>query len=191
MIAKTHDAFAFASLVTVSAFYPMENMSLLTFIGSIIAADIGAAIPDMDGAGNRLWHMFPAGEKTGKFLRHIFYKHRTLSHSFVGMFLIFKGLEWMLPKLLNGGFVDPTIILWSVVIGIASHLLSDGLTEEGVPLLFPIPINFGIPPIKSWRIKTGHWFENVVVYPSVWIYVVWLIHNNRDIFVKLLKSVTS
>ena len=191
MTAKTHDAFAFASLATVAVFYLPNEISVLTLVCSVIAADIRSAIPDMDGAGNRLWHMLPAGEKTGKVLRHIFYKHRTLTHSFLGMFLIFKGLEWLLPRFLNGGFLDTTVILWAVMIGYASHLISDGLTEEGVPLLFPIPLNFGIPPIRSWRIKTGHWFENVVVYPAVWIYVVWLIHNNRDIFVRLLKSVTT
>jgi len=189
MTSKTHDAFAFASLITVAAYYSPENISLLTLIGSIIAADVGAAIPDMDTAGNRLWHMLPAGEKTGKLLRRVFYKHRTLTHSLIGMYALYKGLEWALPKLLNGTFIDTHLILGSLMVGYASHLLSDSLTEEGIPILFPIPINFGIPPIQSWRIKTGYWFENLVVYPGVWIYVIWFINTNRGIFIDLLGKI--
>ena len=191
MTAKTHDAFAFASLVTFAVFYPPENLNLLTFVGAILAADIGAAIPDMDGAGNRLWHFLPAGEKAGKVLRRVFYKHRTLTHSIVGVYLIYILLEWLLPKFLNPGFIDPKIILWSTMIGFISHLVADGLTEEGVPLLFPIRVSFGMPPIRSWRIKTGKWFENLVVYPSIWIYLIWLIQANQDNLLGILRSVGS
>jgi inner membrane protein len=191
MTAKTHNAFAVASLVTAAVFFPPKELNVLTLAGSLIAANVGALIPDMDGAGNRLWDLFPAGKTSGKVLRRIFYKHRTVTHSLIGMYFIFRGLEWLLPRFLNPEFVDPTIILWSMMIGYASHLLADGLTEEGLLLLFPINITFGVPPIRSWRIKTGKWFENFVIYPAVWIYVIWLIHQTSGEFVRIMRLVGS
>lgn len=189
MTAKTHNAFAVATLVTAAAFFPPDRLNVLTLVGAIIAADIGALIPDMDGAGNRLWDLFPAGKTAGKFLRRVFYKHRTITHSIVGMYIIFKGLEWLLPKFLNPAFVDPNIILWSIMIGYASHLLADSLTEEGLLLLFPLNLTFGFPPIKKWRIKTGKWFENFVVYPAVWMYLFWFVYEKQNIFVKLFNLI--
>jgi inner membrane protein len=189
MTARTHNAFAVATLVTAAVFFPPDHLNVLTLVSSVIAADIGALFPDMDQAGNNLWNVFPAASGFGKVVRRIFYKHRTLTHSLIGMYIIFRGLEWLLPKFLNPAFVDPKIIVWAVMIGYASHLIADSLTEEGVPLLFPINLNMGIPPIKSWRIKTGHWFENFVVFPGVWVYVLWLVYKNKEIFVNVLKGI--
>jgi membrane-bound metal-dependent hydrolase YbcI (DUF457 family) len=189
MTSRTHDAFAFASLVTVAAFYPLPQVNLLTAICAVLACDIGALIPDMDQGGNRLWEMLPQGDKLGRGLRRIFWKHRTLTHSVVGVFGIYKFFEWILPKFLNPQFVNPEIILASIMIGIFSHLISDAFTEEGIPLLFPINYNFGFPPIRSWRIKTGQWFESWVVYPIIWIYVAWFVHSNEGIFLGILRSI--
>jgi membrane-bound metal-dependent hydrolase YbcI (DUF457 family) len=83
MTARTHDASAFASLVTVATLHPPKNLNLMTLVGSIIAADIGSLIPDLDDAGNRLWDLLPAGDRVGKMLRKIFFRHRTLSHSVI------------------------------------------------------------------------------------------------------------
>ncbi len=73
MVAKTHNAIAFASLVTVAAFYPPESVNLATFIAVIIGNNIGGLIPDMDTSGNYLWGLLPQGQVLGKFLRKIFY----------------------------------------------------------------------------------------------------------------------
>jgi hypothetical protein len=43
-----------------------------------------------------------------------------------------------------------------------------------VPLLFPFSWKFGLPPIRSWRIKTGHWVENLLVFPSLIIFIIFL-----------------
>ncbi|KKQ75245.1 hypothetical protein A2715_04280 [Candidatus Woesebacteria bacterium RIFCSPHIGHO2_01_FULL_39_32] len=187
MTARTHDAFAFACLVTVAAFFPPQNLNLATLVVSVIGADIGALIPDMDGAGNRLWDLLPAGHNMGKILRRIFYKHRTLTHSIIGIVAIYKILEWVLFKYLNSTFLDPGIILASIMIGYLSHILADALTEEGVPLLFPLSINFGLPPIKKWRIKTGKWFENFVVYPGVWIYLIWFVQIHQSELIQIFR----
>lgn len=190
MTARTHDAFAFASLITVAVFYPPAALNLSTLFASVVGNIVGGLIPDMDTAGNRLWDLLPAGNFLGRVFRRVFYKHRTITHSLVGMYFIYRFLEWALPKLLNPAFVDAQIVLVSIMIGYASHLLADGLTEEGVPLLFPINFNFGFPPIKKVRLKTGKWFENFVVLPGVGLYIFWFIANHKDRLLDILKKVS-
>lgn len=189
MTARTHDLFAFGSLLTAAAFFPPESLNVLTLVGAVLASDMGALIPDMDDGGNKLWHLLPAGEKTGRILRGIFYKHRSFTHSIIGVYLIYRFFSWLLPKFLNPAFINPDIILFALMIGYLSHLVADGFTEEGIPLLWPLKISFGFPPVKSWRIKTGKWFENFIIYPAIWIYLVWFIDSKKDILVSILKSV--
>ncbi len=189
MVAKTHNAIAFASLVTIAAFYPPQALNLPTLFGAIIANNIGGLIPDMDSGGNYLWGLLPQGKFLGRFLRKIFYKHRTITHSFLGLFLIFNFLNLLIPKLFNPNFVDPNIIIISIMIGFISHLISDSLTEEGVPLLFPLRINFGLPPIRKVRIKTGKWFENFVVFPGVWVYLFWFVYSNQQVLLGIFKII--
>src|SRR3989338_7333367 len=81
MTARTHDAFAFASLLTVAVLFPPASLNLVTLVGGIVANIIGSLIPDMDQASNRLWDLLPAGDHLGKIFRRLFLKHRTLSHS--------------------------------------------------------------------------------------------------------------
>lgn len=189
MTARTHDLIAFAALTSAAVYYHPQNINLYTLFASVIGCTVGSLIPDADQAGNRLWDLLPGGDYVSRILRRVFYKHRTITHSLLGTYLLYKGLEWLLPKIFNAGFVDHKILLISVMIGFVSHLLADSLTEEGVPLLFPIGINFGFPPIRSWRIKTGKWFENLVVLPGVVLYLVWLIGSYKDPLLKLLRSV--
>lgn len=191
MTGRTHNVVALASLITVVAVNPPASLNVLTLAGCIFAVEIGALFPDMDQAGNTLWHLFPAGHSLGSILRKVFYKHRTLTHSIAGIFLIYKLLIWLLPKFLNQEFINPGLILISFLIGYISHLIADGFTEEGLPLFFPININFGFPPIKSWRIKTGRWFENLIVYPGLWLYLFWFVHDKREVFVKVLKTISN
>lgn len=189
MVAKTHNAIALASLVTVAAFYPPESVNLATFIAVIIGNNIGGLIPDMDTSGNYLWGLLPQGQVLGKFLRKIFYKHRTITHSLLGLFIIYSLLESVLPKIFNVDFIDHNLLMESIMIGFISHLVADGLTEEGIPLLFPLRINFGIPPIRKLRIKTGRWFENIIVFPGVWVYLFWFVHTNQQVFLQILKNI--
>jgi inner membrane protein len=188
MTGRTHDAFAFASLITAAIIFSPDNLNMLTLAGCVVAADIGGLLPDIDQAGNRLWDLLPAGNTLGKIFRRIFYKHRTISHSIIGVFLVYKFLDFLLPRLINASYANPELILISLMIGYTSHLFADSLTEEGIPLLFPIPLNFGVPPIRSWRIKTGQWFEKFVVFPGVWVYVFWFIYNNQEVLINIFKK---
>lgn len=187
MTAKTHDAFAFASLITVAVIYPPQELNVITLLVAIVGNIVGALIPDMDQAGNRLWDLLPAGNFIGKIFRRIFYKHRTITHSLLGFYLIYQLLNWVLPRLLNPDFIDPYVVLWSIMIGYASHLLADSLTKEGLPLFFPINWNLGFPPFEFLRITTGKWVENYLVLPLVIIYTFFIIIFFQWQFAEILK----
>lgn len=189
MVSKTHNAIAFASLITFSAFYPPSSLNIPTLFGAIIANNIGGLIPDMDSGANYLWGLLPQGKFLGRLLRKIFYKHRTITHSFLGLFIIYNLLNTFIPKLFNPNFINPDIIITSIMIGFVSHLVADSLTEEGIPLLFPLKINFGFPPIRPMRIKTGRWFESFVVFPAIWIYLFWFVYSNQNIFLQIIKNI--
>jgi inner membrane protein len=52
---------------------------------------------------------------------------------------------------------------WLIVWGYAWHLASDALTRSGIPLFWPLPSRFGIPPIRALRFTTDTWPEYFVV----------------------------
>ena len=184
MTAKTHDLVAFGSLLVLATYYPQDNLDLLVIFILIISNIVGALLPDIDQASNRLWDLLPGGNFIGKILRNIFLSHRTLSHSLIGIALFYYLFKWLLPKIFNPILVDPNLILASLMIGYLSHLVADGLTEEGLPVLFPLKYKFGIPPIKKWRIKSGGWFEKWILRPGVAFYIVWWIIKNYDVLIK-------
>ncbi len=181
--------FAMAFLLTAAIIIQPTNLNIVTAGACLLGCAIGALIPDLDQAGNVLWDIMPGGDAIGKIGRRIFYKHRTLTHSIIGGFFIYKILMWLLPKILNENFINIHVVIVSIMIGFASHLFSDSLTREGVPLLFPIRFDFGIPPIRALRITTGKFFENFLVFPGVIAYMVWLVWDNQETIRVLLKSI--
>lgn len=190
MTARTHDAIAFASLVTFASYFPPEFLNIPTLFAGLIGNVVGALIPDMDQATNRLWDLLPGGDYLGKVFKNIFLQHRTLSHSLLGVYLIYRLIDWILPKIFISDFINPSLLLLSIMIGYISHLLADSFTEEGLPLFFPLRFKIGFPPISSWRIKTGGWFEKYVVLPGIGVYLFWFIANNQASLRNLLGLVT-
>jgi inner membrane protein len=185
MTARTHDAFAFASLITVAALFPPERLNTPTVFVALVASIIGALLPDMDQASNRLWDLFPAGDTFGKFLRRAFWSHRTLSHSLIGSYIFYRFFSWSLPLVFNDNYVYPEVILASLMIGIFSHLLADGLTTDGVPLFFPFRLSVGFPPLSFLRIRTGGFVENFLVLPAIAAYLFWFLGSYQSSFTHL------
>lgn len=187
MIARTHNIFAFASLITVAVFYHPEELNTITLLTSLIANSVGSMFPDIDQATNKLWDMLPMGDAVGQFVTKALLPHRSFSHSAIGIFsfgLLFSNL---LPLIFNATYIDSWMVFVSFIVGYISHLMADGFTEEGLPLLYPIRYKFGFPPIKKWRIKTGKWFEKYVITPGLVIYVIWLTTSNWGLFYKLIS----
>ena len=191
MTSRTHDMVAFASLLTVATYYPPDSLNINPSISCLIGCTIGALIPDMDQATNRLWDLLPAGNLFGKIFRNLMLRHRTISHSVLGIWILYKVLEFIVPRILNPNYVNLEIVIASILIGFISHIAADMLTKEGVPLLFPLPFKIGFPPFESLRIKTGKFMENFVVFPSVIIYLVWLVSTRRNELLALIKLINN
>lgn len=190
MTARTHDAFAFASFITAAVLFPPQKISLLTLGISVIANNIGGLFPDIDQASNRLWDLLPGDHAMGNALRKLFLSHRTITHSALGLVIIWYIGTQFLSKIFNPIYIDGTIVFWSFFIGIISHMIADSLTKEGLPLLFPLPWKIGILPIRALRVTTGSWVENFVVFPGVGVYMLWFIWMHQGEIVLFLKAIT-
>jgi len=189
MTARTHDAIAFASLLTLAAYNPPESLNLATAGAAIVVNIVGGTLPDIDQASNRLWDLLPYGDQVGKILRHLFMGHRTITHSILGVFLVTNISWFLIQNTLNSNFVNPDLIFFSFMIGYISHLAGDSLTKDGLPLLFPIKIKIGFPPIKAFRITAGSWIENFVILPGVAGYIFWFIGKNQEGVLALLRLI--
>ena len=73
------------------------------------------------------------------------------------------------------------------MIGMISHLVMDTFTKEGVPWLLPIPIKFGIPPIRHFRITTGKKVEMFIVFPLLLAFNCFLYFAFYDEIIHLLR----
>lgn len=135
--------------------------------------------------------MLPAGNFVGKVFRNLMLHHRTISHSLLGIFIFYKILEFIIPKLLNPDYVNTTLVVVSLMIGYISHLIADSLTKEGVPLFFPFQFKIGIPPVKAFRITTGKFVETVIIFPGTLIYIFYMVYIRKEIFLGLIHLIRS
>lgn len=186
MTGRTHDLAGFAALLTAAALFPPASLNWYTISASVIGNVVGSLIPDIDSAGNRLWDLLPAGNFVAKYARKVFFRHRTITHSLLGGFLLFKGLSLLLPRLFNEAYFDYSIVFLSIMIGYTTHLFADMLTKEGIPLLFPLKWYFGIPPISFFRIRTGSFVENFIVFPGIVVYMFFLVSQYREILLRIV-----
>jgi len=154
------------------------ELSFLLIISIILSATLGSSAPDLDTPSGPLWKKIPAGSILARIVRPVFIGgHRYLSHSLIG-FVLFNTLFYLFLKLL---FQDLPSFIFSVQIAFSlsyiTHLFADMFTEAGVPLLFPLEFHFGIPPtpFQKVRIKTGRWFENLIIYPILNIALLYVI----------------
>jgi len=141
--------------------------SPILILSLAISTIIGSSSPDLDTPTGELWDKIPAGGVLSRLIKPVFIGgHRHLSHSLIG-FVLFAGLFYLILSLIPDLPVlhATYFLLLAYAIGYASHITADLFTEMGVPLLFPLGYHLGIPPIKRTRMKTGRWFENLVVYP--------------------------
>lgn len=119
------------------------------FFGSLA---LGALIPDVDHTGSMIGRKIPLLDN----LVSAMFGHRKFTHSLLFLvltYLLFLKTSW--PHSLELG----------ILIGIASHMLLDALTKNGIQFLWPFHIRVGIP----FGIRTGGaiekgFFAVLVVY---------------------------
>ncbi len=188
MTGRTHDLAAFTALVAVVLLQPARTVSLSTLLLSLLANQIGGIAPDIDQPTAPLWRNLPIGSIFGRLFDKLLGGHRFLTHSILGV-VLFGYLAKLLLALLNPllPHTDTGLVLWAFLIGMLSHLVMDTLTKEGVPWLLPVPIKFGLPPLKSLRITTGKKLETLVVFPVLLALTIWLIASHYHQLLLLFK----
>jgi membrane-bound metal-dependent hydrolase YbcI (DUF457 family) len=191
VVGRTHEIAAAVSLVAVGAATQIPAMNFPTFTGVLLATLVGGEFPDIDQPTGRLWERLPLGGILGRLITPFAGGHRHLTHSLLGFALFGYLANLLLHYLHQYILIDMSLVWISFMIGFASHIIADGFTEEGVPLLFPLPWSFGLPPISRWRIKTGHWFEHLFVAPGLIIAGLYLLAANHAHFVAFLHRIHS
>jgi len=189
MTARTHDLAAITLLGLVVMINPLQNITLATVLVAILANQIGGIAPDLDQPTAPFWRNLPEGHIAGKFFGKMVGGHRFLSHSLLGL-VLFGFLAKLLLQFLHPimPHVDIGLVWWAFIIGVISHLLMDTITKEGVPWLLPIPIKFGVPPVKALRVTTGHWVEGLVIFPLLLLLDIWLCATNYPVIVAFMRQ---
>ena len=191
MIARTHDLAAITALGIVFVLLPPQSLSLATLIIAVLANLLGGITPDIDQPTAPLWRNLPIGSFFGRIFGKLLGGHRFFTHSIIGVaaiaYLAHLLLLFLQPIM---GSVNIDVVWWAFVIGILSHLVMDTFTKEGVPWLLPIPIKFGIPPVRAWRITTDKKIENWIIFPGLLLFNCWFYFLYYDRVIELLRSVT-
>lgn len=149
---------------------------------------LGGLLPDIDNAASDFWDKLRGGNILARIVKPFIGKHRMISHSLLGMYLAGLLLRVILGWVGTVLLVDMEIIWWSIMIGVASHLVTDGLTKQGIPLLFPIPWEFGFPPLSIFRIKTGGLFEKFIFFPGLILLNAYLIYRFYGMYLQLFRG---
>ena len=189
MTGRTHDLAAITALGLVVLQLPPDRLSLATVLVALLANQIGGIAPDIDQPTAPFWRNLPIGGSVGRVFSRVLGGHRFLTHSLLGVALL-GYLVWLLLSVLAP--IMPHIAITAVwqafMIGVLSHLIMDSFTEEGVPWLLPIPIKFGFPPIRKWRITTGKFAETLVVFPGLVAFNLWFLLSHYQQLLDLLHK---
>lgn len=192
MTARTHDLAAITALGIVVLAAPLQAITLGTAIFAVFANLVGGITPDIDQPTAPFWRNLPVGKYFGKVFDKMLGGHRFITHSLLGLVLfgfVFHLLLTIFHPIMTS--VNIGYVWWAFMIGMVSHLVMDTLTKEGVPWLLPIPIKFGIPPMKAWRITTGKRVETLVVFPLLLVFNgVFYVHHYKEILAILHNKIT-
>lgn len=163
MKARTHDLAALSALAIFVVSQPSKTMTLGTALAAFLANQLGGIAPDIDQPTAPFWRNLPIGGFVGRIIGKMLGGHRFITHSILGLAVFGFGVNWLLiffqPLFPT---IDTAFVWWAFMIGMASHLVMDSFTKEGVPWLLPLPIKFGLPPIKAWRVTTGKLGEGII-----------------------------
>lgn len=192
MTGRTHDLAAVTALFAVYLANPIEPLRLSTVIIAVLANLIGGIAPDIDQPTAPFWRNLPIGNIFGRTFGRLSGGHRFLTHSLLGVGLLGFDAHWLLiflgPIL---GHVDTGYVWWAFMIGVGSHLILDTFTKEGVPWLLPIPIKFGIPPIRKLRVTTGKAAEVLLVFPGLILINAYLFASHYQQILEIMRRIAN
>lgn len=134
----------------------------------LVGSHLAALLPDLDQGTAMIWQSVPLGKVIGR-VADPFIEHRNFSHSLLGAFLFSVCLYFLLGAFPDYWGIDRFITFGAIMAAYLSHITADMVTVEGVPLFFPYSKMVGFPPkpFQGFRIVTGKWFENLVVFTLI------------------------
>lgn len=141
MLVKTHVVGGIAAGMALAAAVPVDPLITLG------AAAVGSVLPDICHSGSFI------GKKAKPLARVIslLFGHRTITHSL----LFLAAAAWLLNSV-----EIPDAAHYGVLVGMASHLLLDAATKNGIKLFYPLRTTVRLP----LTIRTGGAFEPVVLF---------------------------
>ena len=126
MTGKTH---IIGGITAGLAFAQITNYEAVLLLG---AGAVGALIPDICHGGSKIGRTFPVISK----IVNTLFGHRTFTHSLVFL---------LLAVFLFNAFLPNEAIASGLVVGMASHLLLDMATKNGIKLFFPFKVTVRFP----------------------------------------------
>lgn len=168
MTGKTHRIIGIASGLTYFLFSSDPHYSPATLGAVLVGSYFSSLIPDLDQPAADFWDSLPFGHTLAEAVDP-FFKHRNISHSIIGLIIFSSAIYYLFRIFPEYWGINTPLVFISCLVAYGSHLLADMLTEEGIPLFLPYHRMVGIPPrpFERVRIKTGHWFENLLIFPVV------------------------
>lgn len=128
-----------------------------------------ALLPDLDNSESTIENIRVAGVRPLKvpawFIDKMF-KHRGFLHSLLAVAMLTFILLGFLPQL-------PHEIDIAIILGYLSHLVTDSLTPEGIPWIYPVDWRGTLLP-KFLCIRTGSFMETIFFVGLVVVYIVFL-----------------
>lgn len=123
-------------------------------------AVLGALMPDLDASESKIKHLKVPGTNFKPFLLpaqivHRTDQHRGLLHSLWGLGMV---AFITFPLMLQIGWTPIVALL----LGYASHLLSDAATKSGIRLFYPGKKRFTLLT-KGWRVTIGSTIEEALL----------------------------
>ncbi len=150
MTGRTH---LYAGLAVSAYLLLRTGVPLTAFPGALAAAAVGALLPDIDEPHSKAAQAVPiAGAVAGAAMKHTL-GHRTATHSLLALALLYFGVHTLWPTV-------PHLVLLSGTLGVASHLLLDALTPEGIDLFWPLDWLLHLPRLSLVRwLPWAHLFK--------------------------------
>lgn len=164
MTGRTHQLFGFTVVYSVVLALPYLDMNTQTLVVGTMLVSLGGLAPDLDNEDNVIYTLAPVGRGIiSEIFERVFGKHRSISHSILGIFIMGYLSEWLISRIPAENGLDHIALWYAFMIAFVAHIFADFLTKDGVPLLWPWKFRFGFPPFKFLRMKTGGWVEDYVV----------------------------
>lgn len=190
MTGRTHDLTAFTALLVVFLLLPeIPDMSFATAVAVFGFNFIGGLFPDIDQPTSDFWDNFRLGPFVAKVVCPALGGHRHFSHSVLGLVVIGWGSKQLFEPLSGIILIDFELVWWSFMIGVVAHIIMDLPTKDGVPLLWPVKVEIGIPPIKRLRMRSGKFTENYIVFPGFLLLTGYLLISNQEKIVQFIRAV--